>query len=89
MVSNESKKNLMHTINIDNVCDVEEPSMSYEIDFVDNINIDETQKILLDNLDIKARKYFIKMQNGIKITSSEYAYLTEKIKEVLDGQEDN
>lgn len=87
VVSNESKKNLMHTINIDNVCDVEEPSMSYDIDFIEDIDMDETKRLLLDNLDIKARKYFIKMENGIKIPSSEFTYLTEKIREILDGQQ--
>lgn len=89
LISNASRKNIMHTINIDNVCDVEEPSMSYETDFLQNIDLEEVQSLLLENLDIKSRKYFIKMQNGIKVSTSELSYLTEKIKEVLDGKEED
>lgn len=87
---NASKQNIIHPTNIDNVEDVYEQNMSYSIDFVQDIQNSETDKKLLNELDTKARKYYLIFKGGTKLRAYQYRYLLEDIKRIygkdINGQ---
>lgn len=73
----------MYAVNIDNISDVDEPSMSYSTDFLENINLEDFSEKVLQFLSIKSRKYYLMMKNGVKIKNVELNYLLEEIKTIL------
>lgn len=77
------RKNIMYTVNIENISDVDEPSMSYSVNFLENIDEEEFSEKILQYLNIKSRKYYLMMKNGVKIKNIELNYLLDEIKRVL------
>lgn len=81
--NNTSKFNIMHTINIDNVSDVEEDSMSYSKDFLDEIRNTEIHNVLLKSLSTKNRKFYLMLLNNCNIKSQDLECLKEEIAQIL------
>lgn len=79
---NNSKKNLMY---LNTVEDIKEYLVNYNYDHVENVSNNEILEIIEQELYGDARKVYLKLKMGIKITKPETLVLINEIKEIIDG----
>lgn len=79
---NNSKKNLMYLNTVD---DIKEYLGNYNYDHVEAVSNNEILNIIEEELFGEARKVYLKLKNGLKISKSETLLLINEIKEIIDG----
>lgn len=78
---NNSKKNLMY---LNTVEDIKEYLVNYANDHVEHVSNNEILQIIEEELYGDARKVYLKLKTGIKITKPEMIILINEIKEIVD-----
>ena len=78
---NNSKKNLMY---LNTVEDIKEYISKFANDHVEDVSNNEILEILEEELHGEARKVYLKLKTGTKITKPEMLILINEIKEIID-----
>lgn len=85
-VANASKKNLMDTIDIDSIRDVDHEShMSVYLDLLDHLETKEIRKLIDDNLSINMREDYLRLVDGAYVPQHRKKRLEEAIKEIMEN----
>ena len=80
---NNSKKYLMDTLDIDNIRDEKEKSMSIENDFVDKIANNELLEIIDEHLDVNLRSDYLRVRDGTYVPKPRREQIIEEITQIL------
>lgn len=80
---NNSKKYLMDTLDIDNIRDEKEKSMSIENDFVDKIANNELLEIIDEHLDVSFRSDYLRVRDGTYVPKPRREQIIEEITQIL------
>lgn len=80
---NNSKKNLMY---LNTVEDIKEYIVNYSNDHVESVSNKEILEIIEEELHGEARKVYLKLKTGIKISKPEMVILINDIKEIINHE---
>ena len=80
---NNSKKYLMDTLDIDNIRDEKEKSMSVEDDFIDKIANNELLEIIDEHLDVNLRSDYLRVRDGTYVPKPRREQIIEEITQIL------
>lgn len=81
--NNTNKCNLMNAIHIARVKDEHEPNMREGQDFADNFADKEAELDFMDRLSFRARKFYIMIKHGCRVTSAQRKALQSEIADIL------
>ena len=70
---------------LNTVDDIKEYLVNYNYDHVEAVSNNEILNIIEEELFGEARKVYLKLKNGLKISKSETLLLINEIKEIIDG----
>lgn len=84
---NNTKKNIMAPITIENVQDEKEESMKLQDYIGDSIDYQHIVTTINSNIGIEYRTDWLKLQNGIKLKRPEETKLIKHIKEILEAND--
>jgi DNA-directed RNA polymerase specialized sigma subunit len=79
---NNMKKNIMDTVNIDNITQPKNESVSFTL----NIDNQEIIKLLDEKMPVTHRKTYLKLKYGNKIHKKDAELLVTIVKEIINGQ---
>ena len=82
---NNSKKNIMSPVGIDNIRDENENSMKIKYNIVDAIHERETLKRIDEKIPLSLRATWIKMKNGVKVSKADREKIKEAISEIINA----
>jgi DNA-directed RNA polymerase specialized sigma24 family protein len=80
---NNSKKYLMDTLDIDNIRDEKEKSMSVENDFVDKVANNELLEIIDEHLDVNLRSDYLRVRDGTYVPKPRREQIIEEVTQIL------